>query len=191
MSEDEDLIPGFMPENFHYVLKARSDFSFFDGQHRGVISLTLSVGKGTPLRMYEARMPLCIGARLFAIDDPHTGAEREQLAEYRVDSEPFTVRKGGVYERALVVDLPVECTNRDLLLEIELVKENQFWLSSLGHPVLSLPIIRRHVMIAPGKDDTHDMSQALQTQDERRTRDARQEAIIFALLNQLSKRDGG
>jgi hypothetical protein len=188
LTETADISTEFSPENFHFQLKANSDFCFFDRHNVGIIGLTLSVGKGAPLRMNDGERSLRIGARLFRKGgSAGGGGTRTQLSEFRVDSEPFTLRKGGIYEHNLVVHLP-EDSDGDLVLEIDLVKELYFWLGDLGHPVLSLPITRRHVIIAPGKDDTHDMAQALVTLDERRLREARYEAIIFALLNQLSRR---
>lgn len=180
----------FDPENLHYDLRADQPFCCFNSGDATVIPLTLSVGKGAPLELYDGSdSPVLIGGRLFANtgtpDEPQRG---EMIGEYRAASGPFTAHKGQHYARTMMVGVPSGAPE-ELLLDVDLVKEQHFWGADVGHKPLTLVITKRRMAIRPAQPDPLDMSEALMNLHDARAREARYEAVIFSLLNQLSKRD--
>lgn len=174
-------------ENFHFILQPNVDFAVFDRLNTAIIGVTMIMGKGPATILYEGDTPIKLGARIYRNDGtqekPKFGA---QVAEFRAESEKITLRKGGSHQFHIVVTLP-EVIDDNLVLEISLVKESHFWLSDLGHSTLILPLVRRHMVAPFEKDDPYHIADALVSLEEYRRREARYEAIIFALLKQLPK----
>ena len=88
--------PQFDPKTLHYDLRAEQPFCCFSNTGSTAIPVTLSVGKGAPLDLYDGgEAPLKIGARIYANsglpEEPVRGA---QIGEYRADSGAFTAQKG-------------------------------------------------------------------------------------------------
>jgi hypothetical protein len=178
------------PKTLHYDLRADQPFSCFNGAEVTVLPLTLSVGKGAPLDMHGVGPdPLRIGARIHVNDgtaeEPARGAF---VGEYRADSTPFTAHKGLHYTRSMTIGIPRGAPS-ELILDIDLVKENHFWGSDLGHRPFTMVLTQRRVAFRPGQSDPLDMTETLMHLHDFRAREARYEAVIFSLLNQLSKRD--
>lgn len=181
----------FEPANLRYDLRAEQPFCCFSGGGVTAIPVTFSVGKGAPLALYDdSDTPVRIGAQLFVNagtpEEPQRGA---LVGEYRADSGAFTAQKGRHYARSLSLCIAPEAPG-ELILDIDLVKENCFWGADLGHRPLRLLITQRRVAIRPAQPDPLDMTEALMQLHDARAREQRYEAVIFSLLNQLSKRDG-
>jgi len=180
----------FEPRNLHYDLRADQPFVCFSGAGLTTVPVTLSVGKGAPLSLYDgSARAVTIGAQLFVntgvAEEPQRGA---LIGEYRAESGPFVAHKGQHYARSLPLYIAPEMPG-ELILVIDLVKETCFWGADLGHKPLTLLVTQRRVAIRPAQPDPLDMTEALTQLHETRARELRYEAVIFSLLNQLSKRD--
>lgn len=181
----------FGPQNLQFDLRVDQPFCCFDGENVSAIPVTLSIGRGAPLTMHDtdSLVPVLIGARLFANvgedEEPVRGA---LLGEFRAHCDAFVAQKALHYSRALEVATPPDAP-AEMLLDIDLVWEGKFWGSDIGHKPMTLRITQRRVAIRPAQPDLLDMTEALMTLHDARAREARYEAVIFALLNQLSERD--
>jgi hypothetical protein len=178
------------PQTLHFEVRADQPFFCFNDGDVTVIPLTLSVGKGAPLTLHDdSPDQVRIGARLYvnegSADEPLPGA---LLGEYRADSAPFTAQKALHYTRSMTVGIPSGVPG-ELLLDLDLVKEGHFWGADLGHKPVRLILTQRRVAIRPAQPDPLDMTETLMQLHDARAREARYEAVIFSLLNQLSKRD--
>ncbi|TNB48472.1 hypothetical protein FF124_09110 [Martelella lutilitoris] len=177
----------FSPENFQYALESCNSFSYFDHSGRTVLALRLIMGKGAPVALYEGERALTIGARLYRnIGSFQTPKKGDFLDEFRIQTAGFELRKGAVVELPMMITLP-ENPDYEMMLEVSLVKELQFWLCDIGHPPLILPVARRHAIIVPDRDAPHHFDASIASSADIRAREARYEGIIFALLNQLSR----
>lgn len=181
----------FDPENLHYDLRAEQPFCCFSGPGISAIPITLSVGKGAPLSLYDDGVdPVRIGALLHVNEGtPEEPVRGALIGEYRADSDAFSAQKGLHYTRNMEIYISPEAP-AELILDIDLVKETQFWGAEMGHRPLTMIVTQRRVAIRPAQPDPLDMTEALMRLHDSRAREARYEAVIFALLNQLSKRDG-
>ncbi|MBW4985509.1 hypothetical protein KZZ07_23495 [Mameliella sp. CS4] len=180
----------FDSTNLHYDLRVEQPFFCFSGEGTTSVPVTLSVGKGAPLALYgDDPEPVKIGAKLYVNaglpEEPVRGA---LVGEYRADSDAFAAQKGRHYTRNMLVSVAADVPG-ELILDIDLVKEGQFWGADLGHRPLSLVVTQRRVAIRPAQVDPLDMTEALMRLHDARAREARYEAVIFSLLNQLDKRD--
>ena len=177
------------PQNLHFDLRAEQPFCCFSAVGTTSIPVSLSVGKGAPLDLYaEDGESVRIGAQLYANDGtPEEPVRGALVGEYRADSAPFTAQKGLHYTRNMVVTVPSGAPD-ELILDIDLVWETRFWGVDLGHRPMTLIITQRRMAIRPAHPDPLDMTEALMRLHDARARETRYEAVIFALLNQLSKR---
>lgn len=180
----------FDPENLHYDLRSEQPFCCFSGAGASSVPVTLSVGKGAPLELYDGGPePVKIGAKLYVNaglpEEPVRGA---LIGEYRADSDAFTAQKGRHYTRTMELFIGPEAPG-ELILDIDLVKEGHFWGADLGHRPMTMIVTQRRVAIRPAQPDPLDMTEALMRLHDARAREARYEAVIFSLLNQLNKRD--
>lgn len=181
----------FDPENLHYSLRAEQPFCCFSGEGVTAVPITLSVGKGAPLALYgDEPTPVRIGALLHVNEGtPEEPVRGASIGEYRADSEAFSAQKGLHYTRNMEIFVGPEAP-AELILDIDLVIETRFWGAEMGHQPLTLIITSRRMAIRPAMHDPLDMTEALMRLHDARAREARYEAVIFSLLNQLSKRNG-
>lgn len=192
MDQSASSRAAFDSQNLHYTLRTDQPFLCFSAAGTSSIPFSLSVGKGAPLALYgtEDDAPVKIGGQLYhnegSPEEPVRGA---LISEYRAESEAFSAEKGRTYTRNMELFVDPDAPGQ-LILDIDLVWETRFWGRELGHTPLSLIVARRHVAIRPAQPDPLDMTEALMRLHDARAREARYEAVIFALLNQLSKRDG-
>lgn len=180
----------FASTNLHYDLRVEQPFFCFSGEGTTSVPVTLSVGKGAPLALYgDGPEPVKIGAKLYVNaglpEEPVRGA---LVGEYRADSDAFSAEKGRHYTRNMLVSVAAD-TPGELILDIDLVKEGLYWGADQGHRPLTMIVTQRRVAIRPAQADPLDMTEALMRLHDARAREARYEAVIFSLLNQLDKRD--
>lgn len=185
-----DDTSAFESRNLHFDLRIDQPFCCFDAGGTTSIPVTLSVGKGAPLDLYgSGEMQILIGAKLYANtgtpDEPVRGA---LVGEYRADSGPFTAQKGRHYGRAIAVTVPSDVPE-ELIFDLDLVWEGSCWGADLGHVPTTMIITTRRVALRPAQSDPLDMTETLMQLHDVRAREARYEAVIFSLLNQLGKRD--
>lgn len=190
MDQSAPIEPTLDPEKLHFDLRADQPFCWFNASDVTVIPLSLSVGKGAPLTLHDDRPDgVRIGGRLYVnegtVEEPSRGT---LLGEYRADSAPFTAHKGLHYSRSMTVGIPSGSPDT-LLLELDLVEETRFWGAEVGYTPVTLVLSQRRVAMPPAQPDPFDMNETLMQLHDARAREARYEAVIFALLNQLSKRD--
>ena len=181
----------FAPPQFQFRLQLVSDFAFADCTGTLVLHLRLIIGRGAPIQLFagNGESTIRIGARLFEQRGSHNDPQRGALlTETRVAAAPFEARRGEASEHALILAIPPQADG-PMVLEIDLVKEMHFWFSELGHPPLTLPIQPRAMIVRPEMDTAHDLARLSETFHAKRQREEHQEAVIFALLNQLRKRD--
>ena len=181
----------FDARNLTYSFRVDYPFCCFDAQGTTCIPVTLAIGKGAPLALYgEGEYPVMIGGRLFVNEGTMEAPQRGALIrDYRADSGPFSAEQGQHYARSMTVDVPAEAPC-ELLLDIDLVKEQCFWVADLGHAPLTLFLTSRRMAIRPDPSDPTDMTDALMRLHDARAREARYEAVIFSLLNQLPGQGG-